>query len=114
MPPDAGITKLFVVAALFAVGGLRGAEPPAQDAPPINFRPGNAYGPAERKYQGVPTLERAPNGRLWAAWYAGPVQEDRYNYVVAATSERAFQVAPAVDDVLTYASTRPPDRSRAA
>jgi len=81
-----GITKFFVVTVLLAAGGLRGAEPAAQHAPPINFHPGASYGPAERKYQGIPTIEHAPSGRLWAAWYAGPVQEDRYNYVVAATS----------------------------
>jgi predicted neuraminidase len=50
------------------------------------FAPGPEYGPLERKYQGIPTIERAPNGRLWAAWYAGPVHEDRYNYVVLVTS----------------------------
>ena len=81
-----GITTFLVATGLLAAGGLRGAEPAAQPAPPINFHPGASYGPAERKYQGIPTIERAPSGRLWAAWYAGPVQEDRYNYVVAATS----------------------------
>ena len=25
-----------------------------------------------RGAQGVPAIERAANGRLWAAWYAGP------------------------------------------
>ncbi len=52
----------------------------------VNFHPGSAYGPEARKYQGIPTIERGPGGRLWAAWYAGKVHEDRYNYVVAATS----------------------------
>ncbi len=54
--------------------------------PPVNFNPGREYGPDKRNYQGIPTIERAPNGRLWASWYAGKVWEDRYNYVVAATS----------------------------
>lgn len=54
--------------------------------PPVNFNPGPEYGPGQRNYQGIPTIERAPNGRLWAAWYAGKVWEDKYNYVVAATS----------------------------
>jgi predicted neuraminidase len=65
---------------------LRGAEISASAPPSLNSHPGPEYGPAERKYQGIPTIERAPNGRLWAAWYAGPVQEDRYNYVVMVTS----------------------------
>lgn len=54
--------------------------------PPVNYDPGEAYGSEARKYQGIPAIERAPGGRLWAAWYAGPVFEDQYNYVVAVTS----------------------------
>ena len=52
----------------------------------VNFHPGPEYGPDERKYQGIPTIERAPSGRLWAACYAGKVHEDRYNYVIGFTS----------------------------
>ena len=55
--------------------------------PSVIFNPGEKYNAEARKYQGIPTLERASGGRLWAAWYAGPIQEDRYNYVMAATSE---------------------------
>lgn len=40
----------------------------------------------ERKFQGIPTLERAPEGRLWAAWYGGGITEDRSNFVLLATS----------------------------
>jgi len=54
--------------------------------PPVNFAPGPEYGAEARKFQGIPSLERAPNGRLWAAWYAGRIHEDEYNYVVGATS----------------------------
>jgi len=54
--------------------------------PPIIFNPGKEYGSDKRNYQGIPTIERAPKGRLWASWYAGKVWEDKYNYVVAATS----------------------------
>ena len=54
--------------------------------PPVIFNPGKEYGPDKRNYQGIPTIERTPKGRLWAAWYAGKVWEDQYNYVVAATS----------------------------
>jgi len=52
----------------------------------VNFNPGPEYGPDARKYQGIPGIERAPGGRLWAVWYAGKVHEDRYNYVVGVTS----------------------------
>lgn len=39
-----------------------------------------------RTFQGIPTIERAPNGRLWAAWYGGGVTEDRYNYLILTTA----------------------------
>ncbi len=54
--------------------------------PSVIFNPGEKYNAGARKYQGIPTIERAPGGRLWAAWYAGPIHEDRYNFVMAATS----------------------------
>jgi len=52
----------------------------------VNFQPGPEYGPDARKYQGIPSIERAPGGRLWAVCYAGKVHEDRYNYVIGFTS----------------------------
>jgi len=54
--------------------------------PPIIFNPGAEYGPEARKYQGIPSIEHTPGGRLWAVWYAGPLFEDKDNYVVVATS----------------------------
>jgi hypothetical protein len=54
--------------------------------PPVIFNPGPEYGPEARNYQGIPGIECAPGGRLWATWYAGPVQEDRFNYVLVSTS----------------------------
>jgi hypothetical protein len=54
--------------------------------PPVNFSPGAEYGPSVRNYQGIPGIESAPGGRLWATWYAGPVWEDRFNYMLVATS----------------------------
>ena len=54
--------------------------------PPVIFNPGEEYGSKARNYQGIPGIERAPGGRLWATWYAGPVWEDRFNYMLVATS----------------------------
>ncbi|QDT90179.1 sialidase family protein [Gimesia algae] len=54
--------------------------------PQVNFSPGTESNSEARKYQGIPSIERAPDGRLWAGWYAGPINEDRFNYVMAATS----------------------------
>ncbi len=40
-----------------------------------------------RAFQGIPSLAIAPNGRLWATWYAGKTPaEDANNYVVLSTS----------------------------
>jgi len=79
------LARIALLAAA-APAALPAAGITPETPPPLNFTPGPEYGPAARKYQGIPTIERAPNGRLWAAWYAGPVQEDRYNYVVLVTS----------------------------
>lgn len=39
-----------------------------------------------RGFQGIPSIELASSGRLWAAWYGGGTTEDRYNHVLVATS----------------------------
>lgn len=52
----------------------------------IDFKPSAKYAPSTRLWQGVPTIERAPNGRLWTAWYGGR-RELNDNYVILATSD---------------------------
>lgn len=59
----------------------------------INFTPGSEYWEKSRKWQGIPGIERAPNGRLWATWYTGGRTEDENNHVVLVTS---------IDDGLTW------------
>ncbi|MBI5684579.1 MAG: exo-alpha-sialidase [Verrucomicrobia bacterium] len=54
--------------------------------PPVLLQPGPEYADEARMFQGIPAIERAPNGRLWAAWYGGGVTEDKHNYVVLVTS----------------------------
>ena len=54
--------------------------------PTLNFSPESKYADSVRMFQGIPTIERAANGRLWAAWYGGGTGEDRYNYIMLATS----------------------------
>lgn len=39
-----------------------------------------------RAFQGIPGIERAPNGRLWATWYGGGPEEGPENYVMLTTS----------------------------
>jgi len=62
------------------------AEDPAAQPPSVDFDPGPEYADGVRMFQGIPSLERGPSGRLWAVWYGGGVTEDRHNYVMAVTS----------------------------
>lgn len=56
------------------------------DATRVITNPGPEFADEVRRWQGIPGLERAANGRLWATWYSGGVTEDRHNYVLLATS----------------------------
>jgi predicted neuraminidase len=77
---------LFAAGAL-ACPGLYGADPdPALQPPRINTEPGREYADANRKFQGIPGIEQARNGRLWALWYSGDKREGPQNYVVLTTS----------------------------
>lgn len=75
---------------LLAAGFLYAADiHDALVAVPPNFDPGTKYADNTRLFQGIPGLERAPNGRLWAVWYAGGPDEPTEgpgNYVVIVTS----------------------------
>lgn len=59
---------------------------PALQPPPVVTAPGPEYGDEVRIFQGIPGLERAPGGRLWATWYGGGPTEGPWNYVMLATS----------------------------
>ena len=76
--------------------------------PPIITNPGPNYADDARHWQGIPGIERAANGRLWAVWYSGGVGEGPDNYVVLVTSD---------DDGYTWSAPRlivdPPGRVRA-
>lgn len=60
------------------------APDPAMEIPTIVRSPGAEY--ADRPFQGIPGLERAPGGRLWATWYGGGPDEGPENYVMLVTS----------------------------
>lgn len=80
----------FVVACGFLASNLEAATDDSQAATnspiAINIAPGPEYADQTRCFQGIPGIERAENGRLWAAWYGGGVSEDQNNYVMLATS----------------------------
>ncbi|MCX7008134.1 MAG: sialidase family protein [Kiritimatiellaeota bacterium] len=80
-------TKHLFLLAVLLCGTLwsRAATEPAV-IPPLNAKPGPEYADSVRMFQGIPAIERAPNGRLWAAWYGGGVTEDKHNYIILDTS----------------------------
>lgn len=59
--------------------------------------PGAEYADDQRRWQGIPGIERAPGGRLWATWYSGAEGEEPGNYVPLVTSG---------DDGLTWSELR--------
>jgi hypothetical protein len=77
---------LILVLGVAAAGATARAEDAARRAPPLCFNPGPEYADGVRMFQGIPGIERAANGRLWATWYGGGTGEDRHNYVMLVTS----------------------------
>lgn len=91
------ISCLFAGALFFAPGWsvAQTSQTPAALAgitemtpPYLELNPGPHYWPRVRIWQGIPTVARAPGGRLWAAWYTGLLGEGKgLNYVPLVTSE---------------------------
>jgi predicted neuraminidase len=80
------LTNTLVLAASLQFS-LVAAEPnPAANLPKPNFSPGPEYSDSVRMWQGIPGIERAANGRLWATWYGGGTGEDKHNYILVNTS----------------------------
>lgn len=79
--------SIRLLAFLFLAPALDAAdETGARKATAPDFHPGPQYADALRMHQGIPSIERAKNGRLWVAWYGGGLGEDQHNYVMLATS----------------------------
>jgi len=63
--------------ALTGVLAQPSVTPPAAQKPsgaPLSIiipNPGAEAADGARTWQGIPGIERAPNGRLWAIWYTG-------------------------------------------
>ncbi|QDV18612.1 BNR/Asp-box repeat protein [Gimesia panareensis] len=86
-----GCFVLLTAIPLLSASLCLSAEPeaksdPALVAPPVNTDPGPEYADNTRMFQGIPGMERAANGRLWALWYSGGTTEGELNYVILVTS----------------------------
>jgi len=77
---------ICMLAALLSVPCVGAAKDPALRPPPVHLEPGPEYAGSKRIFQGIPGIERAANGRLWATWYGGGKTEGPENYVMLATS----------------------------
>lgn len=57
-------------------------------APAILQNPTQAeYQSGNQAWQGIPSIGRAPGGRLWANWYGGSTDENEYNWCTLYTSD---------------------------
>ncbi|HPO12647.1 MAG TPA: sialidase family protein [Candidatus Hydrogenedentes bacterium] len=81
--------SLVFVCTISCLAQDAGEVPPkelALNSPRIASPPGAEYAGANRLFQGIPGIERASNGRLWATWYGGGKEEGPENYVMLSTS----------------------------
>ncbi len=84
-----GYLKFLLVLVLggSVISHASGDEPPFLSPPQYVGPPGPAHAATNRAFQGIPSLAVAPEGRIWANWYAGVTPgEDHNNYVVVSTS----------------------------
>jgi len=79
---------LLTTLLLAPLAALHAADTKSNYTPDILIpNPGAEAEDSARTWQGVPGIERAPNGRLWATWYTGGLHEGiAGNYVAVATS----------------------------
>ncbi|MCM8816403.1 MAG: glycoside hydrolase [Candidatus Omnitrophica bacterium] len=54
---------------------------------PVIFDPGLKYSRINRKWQGIPGIERTKDKTLWATWYSGGDGEGPENYVILVKSK---------------------------
>jgi len=80
------ITILTLLLGPIMTVGTVATESPVLQPPEINLAPGPEYADSLRMFQGIPGIERAPGGRLWALWYGGGTREGADNYVMLVTS----------------------------
>ena len=81
-------TLTLLTALLFApLVAVHAADSPSLQTPQHLAAPKPEHAATNRAFTGIPSLAIAPEGRLWATWYAGVTPgEDANNYVVLSTS----------------------------
>ena len=85
--PNVMLLILRLLALFFLVATSHAAERVgAAKATLPDFSPGAEYADDRRMHQGIPSIERARNGRLWVAWYGGGLGEDQHNFIMLTTS----------------------------
>jgi hypothetical protein len=81
------IIALFLFGIMKSTDSSLGADPQAwPHMPYVYMQPEPRHADSNRMFQGVPSIEVAPKGRLWATWYGGGEGEGPDNYVLLATS----------------------------
>ena len=93
MKPQIALSILLTATGLLAQGvsptlpsAKNNSADPALTPPRVVMNPPEEYDSIHRKWQGIPSMERASNGRLWAVWYSGGVGEGPDNFLVLVTS----------------------------
>jgi hypothetical protein len=80
-------TRILIVLVLLATAAAPAADLASLQPPQHVGPPQLEQAATNRAFAGIPSMAVAPNGRLWATWYAGVTPaEDLNNYVVLSTS----------------------------
>jgi len=70
-----------------SASALQSLRAPALRPAVVQTRPTDpAYQAEQIAFQGIPSIESSPQGRLWAAWYGGGTGEGASNFVLATSS----------------------------
>lgn len=80
------LRSLALLALAAAACPVAAAHPAAKETPAVMLFPRDHQTDEKRAFQGIPGLDMAPNGRLWATWYGAGQWEDQDNIVMLATS----------------------------
>jgi predicted neuraminidase len=86
------MSRAFFTAAVFLISTVFAlAQKPVSASslvpPVVSMAPGDAYSGKHRVFQGIPTIERTMNDRLWAAWFARSRSGTADSHVIVCVSD---------------------------